>query len=441
MQAHFGTDGIRGRANENLTVMMAYRIGQYVGKTFKGGKVLIGRDTRLSSTMLESALAAGLTSCGCNVYLLKVCSTPSLVYLVRNMSFDSGIMITASHNPFHDNGIKIIDSKGSKINSDFEQEIEAYMYSDQQLPLAIEQAIGQVYDYQEGLDVYYDYLYSKFPYDFSNYKVLIDCANGSATVTAKKVLEHLKAQVDVINDQPDGYNINKDCGSTHIEKLAQKVKEGDYDCGFGYDGDADRVIAVASDGAIVDGDKILYCAGKYLKENGMLTNGKIVTTVMANLGLFKLLDKENIGYEKTQVGDKYVYKCMQDNGYILGGEQSGHIIFSNLATTGDGLLTSLVLLTIMLKTAKTLNELTDDLFVYPQLLVNVAVKDKNACLNNPVLINECQKVDELLAGNGRVLVRASGTESLVRVMVEADSDETCQKYVNQIVEVVKEIDK
>ena len=340
MRIHFGTDGIRGRANENLTVDMAYKIGQYVGKTYKGGKILIGKDTRLSSSMLEAALSAGLSACGCNVYQLDVCSTPALVYLVRNEDFDGGIMITASHNPYYDNGIKIISSEGSKINAEFEQEIEDYMYSDKQLTLAIGQDIGTINDYRNGLNDYYQHLYKEFPLDLSSYKIIIDCANGSSCVSAPVVFEHLNAQLTVSNNNPDGYNINKDCGSTHIDKLVNIVKEGNYDVGFAYDGDADRVIAVASDGQIVDGDKIIYSCGKYLASKGQLDGGKVVTTVMANLGLFKKLDEEKIGYEKTQVGDKYVYQCMQSNGYVLGGEQSGHIIFSQYATTGDGLLTS-----------------------------------------------------------------------------------------------------
>ncbi len=439
MKIHFGTDGIRGRANENLTVDMAYRIGQYVGKTFVGGKILIGKDTRLSSSMLEAALSAGLAACGCNAYQLSVCSTPALVYLVRNEDFDGGIMITASHNPYHDNGIKIISSEGSKIKAEFEQEIEDYIYSDRQLELAIGQNIGTINDYRSGLNDYYDHLYKEFPLDLSDYKIIIDCANGSSTVTAPVVFKHLNAQLTVTNNTPDGYNINKDCGSTHINKLVELVKAGNYDVGFAYDGDADRVIAVAGDGAIVDGDKIIYSCAKYLNSKGQLNGGKVVTTVMANLGLFKKLEEEKIGYEKTQVGDKYVYQCMQENGYVLGGEQSGHIIFSQYATTGDGLLTSLMLLKVMSDTKKSLNELTDALIIYPQILINVEVKDKEACLKDQRLLDKCDEVQKILKDNGRVLVRVSGTEPLVRVMLEAQSEEICKKYAEEIVEVVKKI--
>ncbi len=439
MRAHFGTDGIRGRANENLTVDMAYRIGQYLGQTFVNGKILIGKDTRLSSSMLEAALSAGISACGCNAYQLGVCSTPSLVYLVKNEDFDGGIMITASHNPYYDNGIKIISAEGSKIDSVFEKNIEDYIYSDRNLPLAIGQQIGQVKDYRKGLDNYYQHLLAEFPLDLSAYKIVVDCANGSSTITAPYVFEKLNAQLTVTNNQPDGYNINRDCGSTHIDKLVAEVKKGNYDVGFAFDGDADRVIAVAGDGQIVDGDKIIYCCGKYLQEKGLLKNGKVVTTVMANLGLFKKLDEQHIGYEKTQVGDKYVYQCMQENGYVLGGEQSGHIIFSQYASTGDGLLTSLMLLKVMQETGKSLNELTDDLFIYPQILINVEVKDKEECLKNKQLLEKCAQVQKVLQDNGRVLVRASGTESLVRVMIEAQNDQLCQKYADEIVQVIEEI--
>lgn len=440
MQAHFGTDGIRGRANENLTVDMAYRIGQFLSSMKKKQKILIGRDTRLSSGMLQAALASGITACGSDAYLLEVCSTPSLVYLVRNEKFDFGIMITASHNPFYDNGIKIISSSGSKIDSQLEEKIEDYIYSDQQLPLAISNDIGKLVNYHQGLQIYYDYLYKEFPMDLSDFSIIVDCANGSTSEIAPIVFKHFNSKLTVIDNQPDGLNINKDCGSTHIERLAEIVKKGNYDVGFGYDGDGDRVIAVAKDGQIVDGDKILYCCGKYLKDKGQLRNGKIVTTVMANLGLFKKLDEYGIGYEKTAVGDKYVYKCMMENGYVVGGEQSGHIIFSDHATTGDGLLTSLVLLSIMIETKKSLNQLTDDLFVYPQVLINVNVKDKNTVLSDERLKEISQQVQEQLSDNGRVLVRASGTESLIRVMIEADSKANCQKYAEMIVDVVKQID-
>jgi phosphoglucosamine mutase len=437
MRAHFGTDGIRGRANENLTVDMAYRLGQYLGKTFREGRILIGRDTRLSGGMFESALSAGITALGANSYLLGVCSTPELIYLVRSQKFSCGIMITASHNPYYDNGIKVINSEGMKIDAGLEEALESYIYGEQQLEFATGEAVGQVYRYEQGLEVYLDYLQQQFPSDLSGYDVIIDCANGSASVTAEKMLKRLNANVTVLANQPNGFNINRDCGSTHIDNLVAAVKNGHYDIGMAFDGDADRLIAVASDGSIVDGDKTIFCVGRYLKNNGRLDGGKVVTTVMANLGLFKILDRYGIGYEKTQVGDKYVYECMCRNGYVLGGEQSGHIILSQHATTGDGLMTGLQLLEIMKKENRTLNELTDELTVYPQLLVNVQVADKEAVMKDEDVLAKCRQVEEVLNGEGRVLVRCSGTEPLVRVMTEARTDEICKKYVDEIIEVIK----
>ncbi len=445
MKIHFGTDGIRGKANEDLTIDMAYRIGQFVANSLLENqgqcKVLIGKDTRLSGDMFEMALASGLTSVGGDAYLLGVCSTPSLVYLVSKQDFNCGFMISASHNPYYDNGIKIITGSGTKMDSEFEKQIEEYIYGEEQLPLAIGENIGTVSLYNNGLDFYFDYLFKNFPLDLSNLKIALDCANGSSCVTAEHVLRHLKADVKVINNCPNGLNINRDCGSTHPESLVKFVQDNSCDVGFAFDGDADRVIAIAKDGQIVDGDKIIYACGKYFKKHNELRGNSVVTTVMANLGLFKKLDEYEIGYEKTAVGDKYVYENMIQNDYVIGGEQSGHIIFKDYASTGDGLLTALMILKVMLSEKKSLNELTDDLFIYPQLLVNVEVKDKEAMLENENVLKACQNVEEVLKGNGRVLVRPSGTEPLVRVMVEASSDELCSKYVNEIVEVVKNENK
>ncbi len=437
---HFGTDGIRGKSNEELTVEMAYRMGQFLGAYYhdKGRKILIGRDTRLSGSMFEAALSAGITAHGADAYQIGICSTPELVYLVTEGGFDCGLMISASHNPFYDNGIKVITGQGTKMDAAFEARIEDYIYGEQQLENSIGAEIGTVIDYSLGHEKYFSHLTELFPLDLSDYHVVIDCANGSATVTALEVLSRLNCHVDVINNTPDGLNINRDCGSTHIENLVEYVKKGSYDAGFAYDGDADRVIAVARDGAVVDGDKIIYCTGKYFNERGLLRNGKVVTTVMANLGLFKLLDRENLGYEKTAVGDKYVYECMVNNDYIVGGEQSGHIIFKDYASTGDGLLTTLMLLKIVKETGKSLNELTDQLIVFPQILINVKVNDKQAALKDEDVQAECKAVEDELNGDGRVLVRASGTEPLIRVMVEASTDELCKFHAERIVRIIKE---
>ncbi|MBO4218235.1 MAG: phosphoglucosamine mutase, partial [Erysipelotrichaceae bacterium] len=318
-----------------------------------------------------------------------------------------------------------------------ETAIEDYIYGDGQLEFLTGEAIGQTHRYEEGLEEYLRFLQSHFPSDLYGYNIIIDCANGSASVTAERMLKRLNANVTVLANEPNGFNINRGCGSTHIENLVAAVREGHYDIGLAFDGDADRLIAVASDGAVVDGDKIIFCCGRYLKERGLLDNGKVVTTVMANLGLFKVLDRYGIGYEKTQVGDKYVYDCMCRNGYVLGGEQSGHIILSRHATTGDGLMTALQLLEIMKAEDKTLNELTDELQVFPQLLVNLEVKDKEAVMKDEDVLAKCRQVEEVLAGEGRVLVRCSGTEPLVRVMTEARTDEICRKYVDEIIEVIK----
>jgi phosphoglucosamine mutase len=442
MRNHFGTDGIRGRANEDLTVGMAYRIGQFLARHYTAADhrpvILIGRDTRLSGSMLESALACGITAMGGDADLLGVCTSPALIYLTTQGGYDCGIMITASHNPFHDNGIKIISPQGSKMSADVERRIEDYIYGDNEYPLATGAAIGMVRDRSDRLERYKEHVCGMLPLDLRPYRVVIDCANGGAVTTAKDVLTRLGAQVTAIHDRPDGLNINKDCGSTHPESMAETVKAGHYDAGFAFDGDADRLIACCSDGTIVDGDKVLYCAGGWLKEHGQLRNGRIVTTVMANLALFKLLDQQQIGYEVTPVGDKYVYENMCEHDYVVGGEQSGHIIFKDLETTGDGLVTALMLLKIMSESGRTLNELTDALVDYPQILINVTVADKEAAMNDPELKKACEAVNAELNGDGRILVRPSGTEPLVRVMVEARTPELCRRYAQQVADVVRE---
>lgn len=440
MTKYFGTDGIRGKANEGLDVSTAFKVGRYLGYHFlKDNKkrILVGKDTRLSSSMFESAIAAGASSSGIDVYLLGECPTPAVSYLTRSKDFSCGIMISASHNPYYDNGIKVIAGTGEKISQDIEELIEKYIDDEVTIPLATSDNIGRVIDFSLGLDEYLDYLMTCIDVDLEGMTLAIDCANGSACTTAEKLLKRLKATCTIISDQPNGVNINTNCGSTHPEALQALVRSGKYDLGLAFDGDADRLIAVNSDGELINGDYILYICGNYLKSQNRLKNNMIVTTVMANLGLFKALDKLDINYQSTQVGDKYVYECMVNNDYIIGGEQSGHIIFKEFATTGDGLLTALKLLEVMKHTGKSIVELSEGLKIYPQLLVNVAVSDKEAMMKDKDVLAEVDKVNEELNNNGRILVRTSGTESLVRVMVEAETDELCSKYVNQVVEVIK----
>jgi len=443
MGKYFGTDGIRGKANETLTAETAFKVGRYLGyyykKNFNQAKIVVGKDTRISGGMFESCIAAGASASGADVYLLDTCPTPCVAYLTTNFHFNCGIMISASHNPYYDNGIKVFSHKGIKISADIEELVEGYIDGAVDIPYGVDSEIGQVINYSQGLDLYLDHLHSIFNLDLSDYKIAIDCANGSASVTANKMLKSLNASVTVINDQPNGVNINTNCGSTHPEALQEIVKNGDYDCGFAFDGDADRLIAVKADGELFDGDHILYACSRYLSERKDLTGNTLVTTVMANLGLFKALDKVGINYKSTQVGDKYVFDCMSKENFDLGGEQSGHIIYKKHATTGDGLLTALKLLEVMKYTSKSLQELSKDLVIYPQLLVNVTVNDKNEVMNHTSVLKEVDKVNEELAGNGRILVRASGTEPLVRVMVEAENDDICHKYVYQVVNLIKEL--
>jgi len=437
----FGTDGIRGKANVTLDVMTAYRIGCFLGDYFsKEGKhkIVIGKDTRLSGDMLEAAISAGITACGCDVYQIGVCPTPCVSYLVKEEGFVCGVMISASHNPYYDNGIKVFSSKGTKLDRSVEEKIETYINSSDELPLKNDSLIGKIVHMDGGIDKYLTWLNEIVPICLEDYKVAIDAANGSATTTAYKLLTKMGAQCDIIHNTPDGININTNCGSTHPEDLINMVKNGDYDIGLAFDGDADRLMAVAPDGQIIDGDKTIYCCGKYMKEQGSLASDTVVTTVMANLGLFRKLEEESLSCKVTQVGDKYVHECMVNESYDLGGEQSGHIIFGKHAMTGDGLLTALKLLEVMVNTKKSINELTDDLFVYPQLLVNVPVNDKESALHDTEVNAMCKEIENILGKEGRILVRPSGTEPLVRVMVEAKTDEICHKYVHQVVDLIKE---
>lgn len=441
MGKYFGTDGARGRVNENLTLDMAIRIGQYLGWYYgkeRHAKIIIGKDTRLSSDMFEMGLAAGATSTGATVYLLGVCPTPSVSYLIRKEHFDCGIMVSASHNPYHDNGIKLFNHEGCKMNPEVENAIEDYIDGKCTVPLAKDDAIGSVIEWDEGLEIYESWLKEIVNIDLSGMKIAVDLANGSATATAVETLSSLGATVEAIHNSPNGININTNCGSTHPQELQEMMREGNYDVGFAFDGDADRLIAVDEDGNLFNGDYTLYVCGRYMKKNNTLNKNTVVTTVMANLGLYHALRDNVIDYEQTAVGDKYVFECMQNNDYRIGGEQSGHIIFLEHAVTGDGLLTALKLLQIMVDEKKSLKELGKDLFIYPQLLVNVQVQDKNKTMESAELKEQIDQVAAELGDEGRILVRPSGTEPLVRVMVEAKSDKLCHDYVYRIVDYIKE---
>ena len=444
MGKYFGTDGFRGEANVTLTVEHAYKVGRflgwYYGQKTPGEKcrIVIGKDTRRSSYMFEYSLVAGLTASGADVYLLHVTTTPSVSYVVRTEDFHCGIMISASHNPYYDNGIKVINEKGEKLEESVIEKIESYLDGESgEIPFATKENIGHTVDFAAGRNRYIGYLISIATRSFKNMKVGLDCANGSASAIAKNVFDALGAETYVINNEPNGLNINTDCGSTHIHVLQDFVKKNHLDVGFAYDGDADRCIAVDENGEVVDGDRIMYVCGKYMKEQGSLVNNTIVTTIMSNFGLYKALDREGIAYEKTAVGDKYVYENMSANGHCLGGEQSGHIIFSKNATTGDGILTSLKVMEAMLEKKQSLGKLASEVEIFPQVLKNVKVKDKKAAQDDAAVQAEVAKVTESLGDDGRILLRQSGTEPVVRVMVEAPSLEICEKYVDQVIQVMK----
>ncbi len=444
MGKYFGTDGFRGEANVDLTVEHAFQVGRFLGWYYgkqpkcERCRVVIGKDTRRSSYMFEYTLAAGLTASGADVYLLHVTTTPSVSHVIRTEDFDCGIMISARHNPFYDNGIKVMNGNGEKLEESVITEIERYLDGELgEAPLAVRENIGRTQDFAAGRNRYIGYLISIATRSFKGKKVGLDCANGSASSVAKSVFDALGADTYVINNQPDGLNINTNCGSTHMEGFQRFVKENQLDVGFAYDGDADRCLAVDENGALVDGDKILYICGKYMKEQGLLRNNKIVTTVMSNLGLYQALDREGIGYEKTAVGDKYVYENMSQTGNCLGGEQSGHIIFSKYATTGDGILTSLKVMEVMLEKKQALSALASEVVILPQLLKNVRVADKRAAQEDADVKAAVQAVEEALGSNGRILLRQSGTEPLIRVMVEAETEEICRKYVEQVIDVLR----
>ncbi len=444
MGKYFGTDGFRGEANVTLTVDHAFKVGRflgwYYGKNHENGKakIVIGKDTRRSSYMFEYSLVAGLTASGADAYLLHVTTTPSVSYVARTEDFGCGIMISASHNPFYDNGIKLINAAGEKMKEDVIAEIEKYLDGEfGEIPYATRENIGCTVDYTAGRNRYMGYLMSLAIYSFKGIRVGLDASNGSAWTLAKAVFDALGAKTYVINAAPDGTNINANCGSTHIEGLQDLVRREHLDVGFAFDGDADRCLCVDEKGEVITGDHILYIYGCYMKDRDKLVGNKVVTTVMSNFGLYKAFDAVGIEYEKTKVGDKYVYECMSENGYRIGGEQSGHIIFSKYATTGDGIITALKMMEVMLAKKKTLSELAAPLVIYPQVLKNIRVTDKTQAQDDADVKAAVEAVANALGADGRILVRESGTEPVVRVMVEAGSTQECEKYVDQVIEVIK----
>ena len=444
MGKYFGTDGFRGEANVTLTVDHAFKVGRflgwYYGKNHENGKakIVIGKDTRRSSYMFEYSLVAGLTASGADAYLLHVTTTPSVSYVARTEDFDCGIMISASHNPFYDNGIKLINAAGEKMKEDVIAEIEKYLDGELgEIPYATRENIGCTVDYTAGRNRYMGYLMSLAIYSFKGIRVGLDASNGSAWTLAKAVFDALGAKTYVINAAPDGTNINANCGSTHIEGLQDLVRREHLDVGFAFDGDADRCLCVDEKGEVITGDHILYIYGCYMKDRDKLVGNKVVTTVMSNFGLYKAFDAVGIEYEKTKVGDKYVYECMSENGYRIGGEQSGHIIFSKYATTGDGIITALKMMEVMLAKKKTLSELAAPLVIYQQVLKNIRVTDKTQAQDDADVKAAVEAVANALGADGRILVRESGTEPVVRVMVEAGSTEECEKYVDQVIDVIK----
>ena len=441
MGKYFGTDGFRGKAGEDLRSEHAFKIGRYLGWYYgqkhpdgERARIVIGKDTRRSSYTFENALAAGITASGADAYLLHVTTTPSVSFITNDEGFDCGVMVSASHNPYYDNGIKLLNGEGEKMEDEVQDEIERYMDSEEDyIPYATEDKIGKTEDHYFGRNRYIGFLAGLAMKSFENCRVGLDCANGSAWMIARAVFDALGAKSQVINNQPNGTNVNDNCGSTHIEGLQKFVVDNMLDVGFAFDGDPDRCLAVDENGNVVNGDKIIYICAKYLKEHNQLPENKVVVTIMSNFGLFKALDKVGIGYEKTKVGDRYVYENMKENGYAIGGEQSGHIIFRQHAHTGDGILTAIMLMNVMIKTQLPLSILAQNCEMYPQVLKNVVVDDKEATLQDPKVLEVVEKCGETLGDTGRVLLRASGTEPVLRVMAEAGTDKEAEENVDLII--------
>ena len=442
MRKYFGTDGIRGIAGESLTADLSFKVGKALGKLLtekkEHPKVVIGRDTRISCDMIEQALTAGLTSTGVNVMTVGTIPTPAIAYLTKTIETDSGIMISASHNPYQDNGIKIFGPDGFKLTDEEELEIESLIDNSEQIKNASFEKIGKVYSGNELTQKYVQHIKQSITGDLSDIKIALDCANGATTGVAPFIFGDLEADIETIGCQPNGININDNVGSTKIETISEFVKENNVDVGFAFDGDGDRVLAVDAKGHVVDGDKIMFILAKHLKEQGELKDNMVVSTVMSNIGFYKAIEENGLQSVKTAVGDRYVVEEMRKNDYSLGGEQSGHIVLMNYATTGDGILTAVKLVDIIKTSGKSLEELASEVNIYPQKLVNIKVVDKKTAMEDSEILAECEKVEKELEGNGRILLRASGTENLIRVMVEASSNELTDKYCEQVAQIVRE---
>lgn len=442
MRKYFGTDGIRGIAGESLTADLSFKVGKALGKLLtekkEHPKVVIGRDTRISCDMIEHALTAGLTSTGVNVMTVGTIPTPAIAYLTKTIETDSGIMISASHNPYQDNGIKIFGPDGFKLTDEEELEIESLIDNSEQIKNASFDKIGKVYSGNELTQKYIQHIKQSIPGDLSDIKIALDCANGATTGVAPFIFGDLEADIETIGCQPNGININDNVGSTKIETISEFVKENNVDVGFAFDGDGDRVLAVDAKGHVVDGDKIMFILAKHLKKQGELKDNMVVSTVMSNIGFYKAIEENGLQSVKTAVGDRYVVEEMRKNDYSLGGEQSGHIVLMNYATTGDGILTAVKLADIIKTSEKSLEELASEVNIYPQKLVNIKVVDKKTAMEDSEILAECEKVEKELEGNGRILLRASGTENLIRVMVEASSNELTDKYCEQVARIVRE---